>query len=119
MTRASRLTAFPDSVLGAVARAASSPVVLVIRGWSSVVLVQRCTVTQVRRQNVVVHVQCTGDGHVHVEILVGAEPPAEKHLRRGGFIFGPGPVGSQDVAVGLGVDRVVRLVVMVGESGVL
>ena len=38
-------------------------------------------VAQVRREDVVVHVQCAGNGHMHIQILVGAQPAAEQHLR--------------------------------------
>ena len=72
-----------------------------------------------RSEDVVVHAQRAGDRHVHVEVLVGAQPAAEQHLGCGGFGLGPGPVGGQQRAIGFGVDRVVRLVVVSGEPRVL
>ena len=58
------------------------------------------------------------DYHMHVQVLVGAEPAAEKHFRGGGLGLGFSPVAGQQGAVGFGVDRVVRFVVFGGEIGV-
>ena len=56
---------------------------------------------------------------MHVQILIGAQPPAEQHLGLGRLGLGPGPVGRQQGAIGLGVDRIVGLVVVGGEARVL
>ncbi len=71
---------------------------------------------EVRHQRRVHQGQRGGDRHVHVQVLVGAEPAAEQHLRLGSREF---PVGQQPRPVGGSVDRVVRLVGPFGEPGEL
>ena len=67
-------------------------------------------------QLVLVHRQRRADGHVHVEVLVGAEPAAEEHHR---LLAGQVAVLQQLLAVLGGVDRVVGLVALLGEARVL
>src|SRR5690348_16391431 len=62
---------------------------------------------------VVVHAQRGADCHVHVEVLVSAQAPAEDHARFAGRHF---PVSQQAFSVLRGVDRVVRLIAAVGEA---
>src|SRR6516162_11454175 len=66
-----------------------------------------------RPHPVVVHAQRGADGHVHVEVLVGAQTPAEDHARFASRHF---PVSQQAFSVLRGVDRVVRLIAAVGEA---
>src|SRR6188472_2275915 len=71
---------------------------------------------EVRAELVVEHRQRRADGHVHVEVLVGAEAAAEEHHR---LLLGQLAVLQQLLAVLGGVDRVVRLVADLGRPGVL
>jgi hypothetical protein len=66
-----------------------------------------------RPHPVVVHAQRGADGHVHVEVLVGAQAAAEYHAWLAGRHF---PVSQQPFPVLRGVDRVVRLIAAVGET---
>src|SRR6516162_1117073 len=66
-----------------------------------------------RPHPVVVHAQRGADGHVHVEVLVGAQASAEDHARFAGRHI---PVSQQAFSVLRGVDRVVRLIASVGEA---
>src|SRR5699024_10840149 len=70
-------------------------------------------------QLVVVHGQRRADRHVHVQVLVGAQAAAEKHLVVLGLRGRELAVSLQLLAVLRGVDRVVRLVVVLREAGVL
>src|SRR5690625_6537755 len=56
------------------------------------------------------------DGHVHVQVLVGAQAPAEQGAR---LRVGQLPVGQQGLTVRAGVDRVVGLFPGLREAGVL
>src|SRR5215831_11820705 len=76
-------------------------------------LAERLVAAEERPHPVVVHAQRGTDGHVHVEVLVGAEAPAEDHARFAGRHF---PVSQQAFSVLRGVDRVVRLIAAVGEA---
>src|SRR6188472_3492212 len=71
---------------------------------------------EVRAELVVEHRQRRADGHVHVEVLVGAEAAAEEHHR---LPLGQLAVAEQLLAVLGSVDRVVGLVVVLGGPRVL
>src|SRR6185312_1023583 len=77
---------------------------------------QRLVAGEERQHPVVVHAQRGPDGHVHVEVLVGAQAPAEDHAGLAGRHF---PVSQQPFPVLRGVDRVVRLMAVVGEERAL
>src|SRR5436189_1118347 len=62
---------------------------------------------------VFVHGQRGSDRHVHVEVLVRAQAPAEEHA---GLAPGHLPVGQQPLPVRRRADRVVRLVTAAGEA---
>ena len=79
-------------------------------------LLQVRAVGEVRPELVLVHRQRRADGHVHVEVLVGAEAATEQHHR---LLAGQVAVLQQLLAVLGGVDRVVGLVALLGEAGVL
>src|SRR5699024_5559114 len=70
-------------------------------------------------QLVIVHGQRRTDRHVHVQVLVGAQAAAEEHLVVLGLRGRELAVNLQLLAVLRGVDRVVRLVVILREAGVL
>src|SRR5579875_1412274 len=69
-----------------------------------------------RAQPVAVHAQRGGDGHVHVQVLVRAQPAAEQHA---GLAAGHLPVLPQLGPVFGPVDGVVRFVAAAGEPGEL
>src|SRR5665647_2484335 len=73
-------------------------------------------VGEVRRQRVVDHAQRSADGHMHVEVLVGAQAPPEQHA-----VLGPAQVAipQQLLPVLRSVDGVVRLVLALGKPGEL
>src|SRR5262249_12763988 len=95
----------------------SSPLPGVPAVTSSVIaapeLAERLVTGEERPHPVVVHAQRGADGHVHVEVLVRAQSPAEDHARFAGRHF---PIGQQAFSVLRGVDRVVRLIATVGEA---
>src|SRR5215470_7708238 len=70
-------------------------------------LAERLVTTEERPHAVVVHAQCGADGHVHVEVLVGAQAPTEDHTRLASRHL---PVSQQPFPVLRGVDRVVRFI---------
>src|SRR5215471_18286536 len=74
---------------------------------------ERLVAAEERSHPVVVHAQRGADGHVHVEVLVGAQAPAEDHAGLAGRHF---PVSQQPFPVLRGVDRVVRLIAAVGKT---
>src|SRR5215510_11104515 len=74
---------------------------------------ERLVAGEERAEAVFVHGQRGPDGHVHVEVFVGAEAPAEEHA---GLARGHLPVGQQALPVGRRVDRVIRLVATAGEA---
>src|SRR6516164_820800 len=76
-------------------------------------LAERLVTTEERPHPVVVHAQCGADGHVYVEVLVGAHAPTEDHTRLASRHL---PVSQQPFPVLRGVDRVVRLIAAVGET---
>src|SRR5579863_8406285 len=74
---------------------------------------ERLVAGEERPHPVVVHAQRGPDGHVHVEVLVGAQAPAEDHA---GLTGRHVPVSQQPFPVLRGVDRVVGLIATVGEA---
>src|SRR5215472_17733842 len=80
-------------------------------GWE-----ERSMVFEKRSQAVLEHGQRGADRHVHVEVLIRAEPPAEEHAL---LAVGHLAVGQQARPVLGRVDRVVRLVAVLGEPRVL
>src|SRR5215475_2684699 len=74
---------------------------------------QRLTVGEEGTQAVLIHAQRGSDRHVHVEVLVRAQPTAEEHA---GLAPRHVPVSQQPFPVRRGVDGIVRLVAAVGEA---
>ena len=73
-------------------------------------LVDRFAVLEVRADVVVEDRQGGADGHVHIQVLVGAQASAEEDLVGAGFLGGEAPISFELGAVVGGVDRVVDLV---------
>src|ERR1700728_4298705 len=76
----------------------------------------RHAICEQRADVVVVHAERGPDRHVHIEVLVGAQAPAEEHAR---LPLRHLPVIQQPRAVRPRVDRVVRLVAAAGQARVL
>src|SRR5215475_7812360 len=74
---------------------------------------ERLVAGEERAEAVFVHGQRGPDRHVHVEVFVGAQAPAEEHA---GLAGGHLPVGQQPLPVRRRVDRVVRLVTASGRT---
>ena len=72
-------------------------------------LVDRFAVLEVRADVVVEDRQGGADGHVHVQVLVGAQASAEEDLVSAGFLGGEASISFELGAAVGGVDRVVDL----------
>src|SRR5215207_5507814 len=77
---------------------------------------ERLAVGEVWCELVVVHAQGRADRHVHVEVLVCPEAPAEEDI---GLALRQLAVRQQAFAVLRGVDGVIRLVSVLGETAEL
>ena len=81
-------------------------------------LIDGLAVLEVGADVVVEDGQGSTDGHVHVQILVGAQAAAEEDLVLAGLGSGKLAVTLEHLAVFGGVDRIVDLVVILSEAGV-